>query len=214
MIRRAILAGLVVAVSGGVIEPGAGRPAGRVPLSEGTFLVATRDLLDPNFAKTVVLLLQYSTDGAMGVIVNRRTDLKLSDLVTEIESLEDIVYFGGPVAPEELTLLVHTREGPDESFRVLDDVWASKSRGLLEQLAKGAKKKPKKRTEFRVYSGFAGWAPYQLDAEVARGDWLVIPADGKVVFHDHPSRVWRGLAPIEDNPLVTQHRGPRPGVNR
>ena len=209
MIRRAILAGLVVAVSGGVLESGAGRPAGRVPLSEGTFLVATRDLLDPNFAKTVLLLLEYSTDGAMGVIVNRRTDLKLSELVTEIEGLEGLehhVFLGGPVAPEELTLLVHTSKEPDESFRVLDDVWASQSRKLLEQLAKGAKKKPKKRTEFRVYSGYAGWAPYQLDAEVARGDWLVIPADGGTVFSDNPPRVWRGLAPVEDNPLVTRLR--------
>jgi putative transcriptional regulator len=213
VIRPAIVGSLVVALSAGVIEPGAGQPIARVPLSPGTFLVATHDLLDPNFSKTVVLLLQYSTDGAMGIVVNRRTDLKVFELLEEIEDLEkleDSVFLGGPVAPEELLVLIRTREEPEDSVRVLDDVWVSQSLDLLEQLArkrsrkKGAKKKSKNRTEFRVYAGYAGWAPYQLDAEVARGDWLVVQADGDTVFSDNPPRVWRSLAPVEDNPLVTE----------
>jgi len=215
VVRRSILVALAVALFGGVIEPGAGRPVASVPLSQGTFLVATHDLLDPNFARTVVLLLQYSTDGAMGIVVNRRTDLKLFELlekIEDLEKLEDSVFLGGPVAPEELLLLVRAQEEPEDSVRVLDDVWVSQSLDLLEQLArkrskkKGARKKSKNRTEFRVYAGYAGWAPYQLDVEVARGDWLVVQADGDTVFSDNPPRVWRSLAPVEDNPLVTRLR--------
>jgi putative transcriptional regulator len=184
----------------------AGQSTTETTLVRGTLLVATPELRDPNFAKTVVLVLNYDADGAMGLIVNRRTDLVLPEVVPDLEvprHPRQLVHAGGPVAPEVLLMLFRSRDALEHSVQVFGDVWVSDSKELLERFAKNPKK-----TEFRVYTGYAGWAPRQLDAEVDRGDWIVLPADGDIVFHHNPSEVWRSLAPAEKNPFVTRKRDP------
>jgi len=178
------------------------RASSDVALAPGTFLVATRKLMDPNFARTVVLLIDYDTDGAMGVVINRETELTLSDALPELEPPEandGTVFLGGPVSPQGLVLIVRSAENPGHSVRVIDEVWVSHSRDLLESLVADEEGK----LEFRVYAGYSGWAPRQLDAEVARGDWHILPADANTVFSDRPARVWRALVPFEENPNVT-----------
>jgi len=200
-IRRVGFAILASVLFHGAIASGEGQPFVDAPLARGTLLVATPDLPDPNFMRTVVLVLSYGADGAMGLIVNRRTDLDLPDVVPDLESPRSprqLVYAGGPVSPEVVLMLVRSRDEMKDAVRVFDDVWVSDSRELLERFAK----KPNK-SVFRVYAGYAGWAPMQLDAEVGRGDWIVIPADGDIVFNDSPSQVWRSLVPPEENPFVT-----------
>jgi len=200
--RRVGFAVLTLALFHGAIESGGVQTAADAPLARGTLLVATPDLPDPNFTKTVVLVLSYGADGAMGLIVNRRTDLALPDVVPGLEvpaKPRQLVYAGGPVSPEGLLMLVRSRDEIENALQVFGDVWVSDSRELLERFAK----KPSKAV-FRVYAGYAGWAPRQLDAEVGRGDWIVIPADGDIVFNDNPSQVWRSLVPPEENPFVTE----------
>ena len=70
----------------------------------------------------------------------------------------------------------------------------------VERLAADKKRK----SEFHVYAGYAGWAPRQLEAEIARGDWLLVPADAETVFSERPGRVWPTLVPPEENPYVTR----------
>lgn len=171
-------------------------------LAPGRFLVATRGLMDPRFARTVVLLVDYAPEGAMGVVINRETELTLSDALPELEPPEAndrSVYVGGPVSPGGLVLIVRSAEKPGDSVRVIDEVWVSHSRELLESVVGDEERK----LDFRVYAGYSGWAPRQLDAEVARGDWYVVPADADTVFSDRPARVWRTLMPHEENPNVT-----------
>jgi putative transcriptional regulator len=193
---EAVRSGVADSVSGAALAP-------------GTFLVATRDLMDPNFARTVVLLIDYSADGAMGVVINRESELTLSDALPELEPAEandGSVFLGGPVSPGGLVILVRSTEKPGDSVQVIDEVWVSQSLDLLESLAADEQRK----VDFRVYAGYSGWAPRQLDAEVARGDWYVFPADADTVFSDRPARVWRALVPAEENPYVTgMPSGPR-----
>jgi len=174
----------------------------RVALAAGTFLVATRELMDPSFAQTVVLLVDYDTDGAMGVVINRETELSLSDALPELEPPEvndRSLFLGGPVSPGGLVLIVRSAEKPGDSVRVIDEVWVSHSRELLTSVVADEERK----LDFRVYAGYSGWAPRQLEAEVARGDWYVVPADADTVFSEKPSRLWRSLVPYEENPNVT-----------
>jgi putative transcriptional regulator len=163
-------------------------------LARGKFLVADHRLRDPNFKQTVVLLLQYSPHGAMGFVVNRPTDVRLSEAISEIEQLkqrEDTLYKGGPVPSEALYLLYRSEKKLDESNRVVQDVYLSASLGVLAQLVAGAGGK----NDFRLYVGHAGWAPGQLDREVERGDWHVVDAASDLIFAEKPSTVWQRSVP-------------------
>jgi putative transcriptional regulator len=214
MTVRSLIAALALGVAlvppAGSTQGPAVRASSGVALAPGTFLVATRNLKDPNFARTVVLLIDYGSDGAMGIVINRRTELTLSDALPDLEPLEPndkAIFVGGPVSPAGMMMLVRSAEKPGESVAVIDGVWVSQDLDLLESLV--VDESPD--TDFRLYAGYAGWAPRQLDAEVARGDWYVVSADADTVFSDRPAQIWRSLIPTEDNPYVTG-TFPEPGV--
>ena len=161
-------------------------------LSAGRFLVAGEHLRDPNFGRTVVLLLNYGERGARGVIINRQTHVKLAAVFPGISGLHqrpDTVYLGGPVGRTQLLLLLRSESPPGRSEHVFDDIYVSSSRQtLIEALNRAGSAVP-----VHVYAGYAGWAPGQLDHEVARGDWHVLPADAESVFSEAPKEVWRQL---------------------
>lgn len=163
--------------------------APQAALSAGRFLIAGEHLRDPNFAKTVVLLLNYGERGARGVIVNRRSDVKLAAVFPRISGLNqrpDTVYLGGPVARNQLLILLRSNRPRRAAEHVVDDIYLSSSRQVLVDALNRA-------AAVRVYAGYAGWAPGQLDREVARGDWHVLPADADTVFSDRPAKVWQDL---------------------
>ena len=163
--------------------------APQAALSAGRFLVAGEHLRDPNFAQTVVLLLNYGERGARGVIINRRSDVKLAAVFPRISGLHqrpDTVYLGGPVSRNQLLILLRSDGPPRRSEHVVDDIYVSTNRqALVDALNRAG--------SAHVYAGYAGWAPGQLDREVARGDWHVVPADAATVFSDRPAKVWREL---------------------
>jgi putative transcriptional regulator len=158
-------------------------------LAKGKFLVASRSLRDPNFAETVILLVDYDAGGALGVVVNRPTEVALIEALPEVGELrrrKDVVYLGGPVARDRMLLLVRAREQPPQSLRVFDRVFASGSLDALRKsMARG--------DAIRAYAGYTGWGPGQLDMEVARGDWFIGPADSDAVFAERPATVWDTL---------------------
>ena len=155
-------------------------------LAKGKLLVASSDLRDPNFARTVVLLIDYSERGAMGVIINRATRVKLSAALPEMEGLkerDDLLYEGGPVAREEIVMLLRAPQEPADARLVFGDVYISNSSDLLESL-------DGKSVPFRVYSGYAGWAPGQLEAETRAGSWHVFPGAAEPIFTSQPGDLW------------------------
>lgn len=163
--------------------------APQAALAAGRFLIAGEHLRDPNFARTVVLLLNYGERGARGVIVNRRSDVKLAAVFPRISGLNqrpDTVYLGGPVSRNQLLILLRSDRPRRAAEHVVDDVYLSTSRQVLMDALNRA-------AAVHVYAGYAGWAPGQLDHEVARGDWHVLPADADTVFSDRPAEVWQEL---------------------
>ena len=104
-------------------------------LARGMFLIASRGLSDPNFSESVVLLLEYDAKGALGLIVNRPTDVPLTDLLPEVEELKersDVVYVGGPVSKNRIVLLMRSEQHPRESGRVFADTYVSSSMETLK----------------------------------------------------------------------------------
>jgi putative transcriptional regulator len=169
-----------------------GRLASGTMLAKGRFLVANRDLRDANFAETVVLLVDYHERGAMGLIINQPTEVRLAKVLPNMAGLQersDMVYIGGPVDRNRMVLLIRSSSTLEDAQQVMADVYVSPSRKLFERLVDKAG--PGER--FRVYAGYAGWAPGQLDREVARGDWHVLPADAETVFDKAPADIWPEL---------------------
>ena len=162
-------------------------------LARGKFMVASRDLGDPNFAQSVILLMRYDDEqGAMGLIINRRSDVPVSRLLADLKEAKhrsDLVYLGGPVELSSVLALLRSANKPNDSERVFGDVFLISSKALLQKTLL-----TKVDTEqFHVYVGYAGWGPGQLEHEVDLGAWHILSADAAEVFHSDPETVWPRL---------------------
>ena len=157
----------------------------------GMFLVAGPRLPDPRFARTVVLLLKYDETGALGLVINRPSQLSLRDvLVTPLPgSGEHVVHSGGPVEHQRLLALLRSPDAVDDAQHLFGDVYASASFDTLRRMLE----RDGHVQDVRAYLGYAGWSPGQLDAELARGDWIVTPADAESIFDAPPDEVWDDL---------------------
>jgi putative transcriptional regulator len=162
-------------------------------LAAGRFLVASRELGDPNFAQTVILLIHYRADqGSVGLVVNRRSEVPLSRVfhdLKEAKSRTDPVYVGGPVEVTTVLALLKASSKPEDAAGVFSDVYliANKDR-LQATMASGADA-----TVFHTYLGYAGWGPGQLEHEVELGAWHIQAANAGDVFHSDPDSVWPRL---------------------
>ena len=155
---------------------------------EGKLLIAVPDLQDMNFLRTVVLVLHHDQFGASGVVLNRPTDTRVSDLVSQLElpiesvtTLTERLHVGGPVEGP-LIVLHDDRDLSEES--VIPGVFISTRRDLVEQLL------ATDGLEMRLFSGYSGWASEQLENEVEHGGWLILDADRNHVFGSADS-LWK-----------------------
>jgi putative transcriptional regulator len=163
------------------------RPGPVKNLRPGTLLVASRDLPDPNFTDSVVVLAQFSDkEGAMGLIVNRQTSVPLTRVVPDLKTHGEVsVFLGGPVSADSVLVLARSTQPIADSQHVVADLYLVTSRETLEaQLQSGG------RERVRVYLGYCGWAPGQLERETIDGGWHVLPPDPSVVFDADPDSVW------------------------
>jgi putative transcriptional regulator len=157
-------------------------------------LVARGALLDPNFADSVVLVMNQVADGPVGVIINRPTPLNVSELFPEMKRLAmipDKVYFGGPVEFGTVWFLFRAAKPPVHAVKAFDDVYLSGDRDLLLRLLR--REKPME--NLRIFVGHSGWAPGQLEAEIGRGDWTLEQAESDAVFKPDTEHPWP--APLE-----------------
>lgn len=151
----------------------------------GHFLVASPHLRDPNFTRTVVLMLQHEEQGALGVVINRPGDKTVDDVWTMIESKppgrHDVVFVGGPV-PGPL-IAIHDQRHLSER-EILPRLYMSMQKDAIDELVK------KEKANFRLFSGHSGWGGGQLEGELTVGGWLTTPADAADVFSDYET-VWK-----------------------
>ncbi len=157
-------------------------------LGAGKLLVASRELGDPNFAQTVVLLVRYDAGGVVGLILNRRTDIPMSRVLEGIKAARgrsDPVYSGGPVEPSVFALLQSPAkvEGAEHIFGA---VYMISTKPSFEQTI-SARPDP---GDFHVYLGAAGWTNDQLRKELELGAWFIFPADAGTVFDSDPDSLW------------------------
>jgi len=151
----------------------------------GHLLVASPQLLDPNFVKAVILLVQHSKQGSLGLVLNRPISKNVQDLWREVGggacTNTQSVFLGGPV-PGPL-MAVHCEESLSE-MRILPGLFFSASKPNLDALV------AKSKSTVKIFVGHSGWGPGQLDEELKQGAWLTMPAALDLVFFDH-SEIWQ-----------------------
>ncbi len=158
-------------------------------LGAGKLLVARRGLGDPNFAKTVVLLVHYDDEGVLGLVLNRRTRVPLSRALEGFKAAKDRsdpVYLGGPVATAAVFALLQSPAKVEGAEHVVEGVYLISTKSLFEQTM-AARPDP---NIVHVYLGYAGWSNSQLRQEVELGSWFIFPADAKTVFDSAPDSLW------------------------
>lgn len=158
----------------------------------GNFLVASNDLRDPNFCRTVVLILEDNDDGAMGLVINRPSSLAVDSALAQVKKpvlSSDPIFSGGPVETTALFILHNCPELGAHDEHVTDGIFLTGSNDSFEALVSDVQGCDHA-CGFRVYSGYAGWGKQQLIDEIERGDWLVLEADGATVFNLDPYDVW------------------------
>jgi putative transcriptional regulator len=155
----------------------------------GRLLVATPLLPDPNFDRTVVLLLAHSTEGALGVVLNRPSEMELDSPLPRWERLAadpPVVFVGGPVAPGAAICLARLPAGrPTAGWTpVTGELGTLDLEQDPDEVAEGV-------AQIRVFAGYAGWGPGQLEGEIAAGAWFVVAAEpGDAMAHD-PGQLWK-----------------------
>ena len=156
----------------------------------GMLLVATPVLLDPNFAETVVLMLDVDEGGALGVVLNRPTGVPVSDVLdpwAEIVAEPEVLFQGGPVSTEGalgVALLRDERDSP-VGFREIDGRLGVVDLDTPVELVDGSL------AGMRIFAGYAGWGSDQLAAEIEEGSWYVVPSEARDAFRLDPSDLWR-----------------------
>jgi putative transcriptional regulator len=151
----------------------------------GKLLVAGPGLVDPNFARTVVLLVEHSSTGAVGVVLNRPTEADLLDHLPAWWSSAPeprVVFIGGPVGEGGGLGLARGEGGV--ALGDWDEVHGVRALDLSEEPAEGDS------LEVRVFAGYAGWGPGQLEDELEAGGWLVVDGRQEDVFTDAPEGLW------------------------
>jgi putative transcriptional regulator len=197
-------------------------------LTSPSILVASPQLQDSNFANTVLLLVEHTSSGAFGVILNRPTEVPVATLIAndEIQMPPDIpAWTGGPVGTDNGLILCQNVVGElNSKERITDGVVLSASPAALNALVAHAsnfstrlssedieKKKPVANHPFRFLVGYSGWGPGQLEEELKHGSWIELPLDLNLLFYTPWSKMWEsaisclGINPTKIVPTIQEY---------
>jgi putative transcriptional regulator len=162
---------------------------GGVDSLKGQLLLASPALFDPNFRRTVVLVTEHTEEGAAGVVLNRPSNVAVADATPDLVPLvaeDDRVYLGGPVQQETVLVLARFEEPEAAAQLVVDDVGFVPGDGDFASLAAST-------SRARVFAGYAGWGPGQLEAELEELSWIVEAAGDAELFPEPGADLWSSV---------------------
>jgi putative transcriptional regulator len=149
---------------------------------QGQLLISSPLLHDPNFRRTVVLMTHHDEEGAMGLVLSRPSEIRVADAVPELADLpgDELVYVGGPVQPEAVVVLVEHASEPE--LPIVGNIAFMQADADLDELDS---------VRARVFAGYSGWGPGQLEGELDESSWIVVPAEPDDAFAPDPDELWR-----------------------
>ncbi len=161
----------------------------------GKYLVAGKGLRDPNFYRSVILVVEHNEEGAMGLVINRPSEISVETALSTdlaLAGTDAVVFSGGPVETSALMILHNSQVLGKTDEQIVSGVYLAGSQSSFDSLvrepAEPAVQQPTVR--FRVYCGYAGWGAQQLEGEIERGDWHVVNSDSEMVLDNDPYGVW------------------------
>jgi putative transcriptional regulator len=176
----------------------------------GKLLVASPALVDPNFARSVVLITEHNDEGAMGIVLNRPSETLVEDVVPQLGAVTGEgapVYVGGPVQPSALVVLAEFSDLDAAAWIIVADVGFASADVELGELA-GAVRRA------RVYAGYSGWGAGQLEGEMDVDSWIIEPPLPAELFPDDPETMWSDvLARKGGQYALIARMPPDPSVN-
>ena len=158
----------------------------------GSLLVAAPTMADPNFARTIVLLLDAGQDGALGVVLNRPTELAVDAVLAPwaaVVSGPNVLFQGGPVETDSALAVAEVGDSSDDGDEPVGWRRVFASTGLVDLDAPVELLAPAV-SSLRIFAGYAGWSAGQLEDEIAEGAWYVVPAEADDPFLADPSDLW------------------------
>lgn len=161
-------------------------------LALGKILVTTRRAADPLFAKSVIVLVRYGEGGALGLMVNRRSDVPIAQALHELAGApahREPVFVGGPVDLGTVFALVRKARKPEGSAPVFGNISLVTEKAPLEKELRGHAGA----SELRIYLGYCGWGPGQLENEARLGVWYIFDASEERTFDEQPATLWPRL---------------------
>jgi putative transcriptional regulator len=176
----------------------------------GKLLIASPALVDPNFARAVVLITEHNDDGAMGVVLNRPSETSVDEVAPELAGVvvdDEPVFIGGPVQPQALVVLAEFADLDAAAWIVVADV------GFVAAQTDGDRLEDAVRRG-RVYAGYSGWGAGQLEGELAEEAWIVEPPLASELFPDDPLALWQDVLARKGGQFALIARMPEdPSVN-
>jgi len=178
---------------------------------EGQLLIAMPGMADPNFNETVTFVCKHDADGAIGIVINRPSDMSLGDVCRQLKLEGDLgddadqpIMNGGPVHPDRGFVLHQSNETFDSTFDPEAEVKVTVSQDILKAIARGQGPKPA-----LVALGYAGWGSGQLESEMAANAWLSVPTSPAILFETPIEQRWRAAAGLlgVDIRQVTSYAG-------
>ncbi|MDX2463693.1 MAG: YqgE/AlgH family protein [Porticoccus sp.] len=159
-----------------------------IPENQGRFLVATEQLDHTSFQQAVILITHHSKRGATGLTINRPTNIPLTTIFPHTQHLklnDESLYLGGPVSTNAIFVLLRTTQPRKNMHLIAKNIYFSTAENAFSTPFTGTS---------RVYAGYAGWAPGQLQAEIDRGDWMLIHAEPNIIFEKNTQALWQRLS--------------------
>jgi len=172
-------------------------------VGRGALLVANPSMEDPNFQHTVLLILEHGRNGTIGVVLNRMTEVLLSEVLPDLVILRGTPYrlfTGGPVERRQLVLLFRLTDPRPDTRSIVDGIYMGTPTVLERMLTQ-----PRPAETFRAFSGFAGWAPGQLEQELLEEAWSVLSADALNIFDKDPATLWKDAIRLLQVPRSISH---------
>lgn len=160
-------------------------------LAQGKIIITPRESPDPHFANSVIVLARYDRTGALGLMLHYKTDLKVPKIFPGFKAAEkrtDTIFVGGPVAMDSVLLLMRSQVMPANAHYVKDNLYLTTS-----DTAIGMALMERPASDLRLFIGYSGWAPGQLESEVRRHGWYIFDYDEALIFDDHPETLWDRL---------------------
>ncbi|HPS27168.1 MAG TPA: YqgE/AlgH family protein [Bacteroidales bacterium] len=161
--------------------------------AQGKILVSEPFLQDFYFKRSIVLLAEHNEDGTFGLVLNKPTDIRLSEIINKEsfrvpQDFDNFIYLGGPVKTDSL-FFIHTRNDViPNSFKIMEGLYWG---GDIRHVNQLIEKKVLARNDIRFYLGYAGWEPKQLDRELKENSWVVADSSTEFLLKNPPESLWK-----------------------